>query len=214
MYIHLVSIWQTFHKHLANIGQGKKPGPCFVEVLYMRKHILIISTSLRQGANSDILAEAFAKGAQEAGHIVEHISLRDKNIHFCKGCLACQKTQRCVIHDDAESIVQKMGAADCIVFATPVYFYAMCGQMKTLLDRSNPLFTQDYAFRDIYLLATAADSEEQAIHGTLTGLQGWVSCFEKANLKGVVRGVGATDPGDMKNNPSVLMLAERMGRDA
>lgn len=51
-----------------------------------------------------------------------------------------------------------MKGAEVIAFATPIYFYEMCGQMKTLLDRSNPLFPSDYAFRDIYLLATAADS--------------------------------------------------------
>lgn len=179
----------------------------------MSKNILIISTSPRKGGNSDIMAVAFAKGAQSAGHSVEHITLRDKTINFCKGCLACQKTQHCVIRDDANDIVQKMGAAKVIVFATPVYFYDMCGQMKTLLDRSNPLFPTDYAFRDIYLLASAAENEESAVDGTLTGLQGWVSCFERASLKGVVRGINATAPGEIQNNPDVLMLAETMGRN-
>lgn len=180
----------------------------------MSKKILIISTSLRKDGNSDILADAFDKGAQEAGHSVEHVTLRDKTIGFCKGCLACQKTQRCVIHDDANAIVQKMGAAEVIVFATPVYFYDMCGQMKTLLDRSNPLFPTDYAFRDIYLLATAADSSHNAVDGTLTGLQGWISCFERATLKGVVRGVDATAPGDIKNSPTAMGIAEDMGKNA
>lgn len=178
----------------------------------MSKKVLIISTSPRKGGNSDILADAFGKGAQEAGHSVLHVSLRDKSINFCKGCLACQKTQRCIMHDDADAIVQQMGTAEVLVFATPVYFYDMCGQMKTLLDRSNPLFPSDYAFRDIYLLASAADGEKNAIDGTLTGLQGWISCFEKASLKGLVRGVGATAPGDILNNKKILSLAEEMGR--
>lgn len=178
----------------------------------MSKNILIITTSPRKSGNSDMLANAFAKGAQEAGHSVEVVALRDKSIGFCKGCLACQKTQVCVIHDDANAIVQKMGAAEVIIFATPVYFYDMCGQMKTLLDRSNPLFPTDYAFRDIYLLASAAENEESAVDGTLTGLQGWISCFERAHLKGVVRGVNATAPGDIQNNPTALILAETMGK--
>lgn len=180
----------------------------------MSKKILIISTSPRKGGNSDILADAFGKGAHEAGHSVEHVALRDKTINFCKGCLVCQKTQRCVIHDDADAIVQKMGSAEVLVFATPVYFYGMCGQMKTILDRSNPLFPSDYAFRDIYLLATATDSAEKAVDGTLTGLRGWISCFEKARMKGLVRGVGATIPGDIQNNPHALILAETMGKNA
>ena len=56
-----------------------------------------------------------------------------------------------------------MKDAEVIAFATPIYFYEMCGQMKTLLDRSNPLFPSDYAFRDIYLLATAPSIELSAL---------------------------------------------------
>ena len=61
------------------------------------KKILIISSSLRRNSNSDALAEAFAKGAAEAGNEVETITLKGKELHFCTGCLTCQKTQRCVI---------------------------------------------------------------------------------------------------------------------
>ena len=78
-----------------------------------------------------------------------------------------------------------MKDAEVIAFATPIYFYEMCGQMKTLLDRSNPLFPSDYAFRDIYLLATAADSAESSMDGAVKGLEGWIACFEKAALRGV-----------------------------
>lgn len=67
----------------------------------MSKKILVISTSLRANSNSDMLAEAFMGGAREAGHEVEKVSLKDKTIGFCKGCLACQKTGSCVIRDDA-----------------------------------------------------------------------------------------------------------------
>lgn len=180
----------------------------------MAKKILIIATSLRKQSNSDILAAAFAKGALEAGNQVEQISLRGKDIRFCTGCLACQKTQRCVIGDDAAEIVQKMLSADAIAFATPIYFYEMAGQMKTLLDRSNPLFPSEYAFRDIYLLATAADTNESAMDGAVKGLQGWIDCFEKARLKGVIRGVGIDRPEAAGNVPEVLRAAWALGKNA
>lgn len=178
----------------------------------MSKNVLIISTSPRQNGNSDMLATAFAEGAREAGHEVEILYLRGKDIQFCRGCMACQKTLRCVIRDDAADIVQRMLTAEVIAFATPVYFYDMCGQMKTLLDRSNPLFPADYAFRHIYLLASAGDSAPSAIDGTVTGLQGWVSCFGKAELKGVLRGVGATNPGDVQRIPGMVKQAHAMGK--
>ena len=85
----------------------------------MHKKVLIISTSPRRGGNSDSLADAFAQGAREAGHAVEQISLSDKTIGFCKGCLVCQKTQRCVIRDDADSIAQNMLTADVLVLFAP-----------------------------------------------------------------------------------------------
>ncbi len=177
----------------------------------MRKKVLIISTSPRKSGNSESLADAFAAGAREAGHSVEIVSLHDKTIGFCIGCLACQKTGRCVIRDDADIIAQKMTAAEVIAFATPVYFYTMSGQMKTMLDRSNPCFSSDYAFRDIYLLATAADAEESAMDGTINGLQGWLDCFSKARLKGVVRAVAVTDVGDIEGLP-VLREAHALGK--
>lgn len=176
------------------------------------KTVLIISTSPRKGGNSEILADAFAKGAREAGHQVEKICLYDKSISFCKGCLVCQKTQRCVIRDDADVIARKMKNSDVLVFATPIYYYEMCGQMKTMLDRANPLFPSDYAFRDIYLLASAAENEESAVDGAVNGLNGWIACFDKTSLKGVVRGVGATNPGDIRHNASALEAARHMGR--
>ena len=138
----------------------------------MGKSVLIISTSPRKGDNSDALAKEFARGAQEAGNQVEKIELYNKTIGFCKGYLACQKSFRCVIHDDADTIAQKMLTADVIVFATPIYYYEMCGQMKTMLDWANPLYPADYAFRDIYLLAAAANTDKSAMDEAIKGLEG------------------------------------------
>ena len=178
----------------------------------MSKKVLVISTSLRSNSNSDLLAQQFAKGAQEAGHQVEQLSLRGKTIQFCVGCLACQKTQRCAIQDDANAIVEKMLHADVICFATPVYYYEMSGQMKTLLDRANPLYPADYAFRDIYLLTASAEEEDSAADGPIHGLKGWIACFEKARLAGVVRGGGADAPGSMNQLPEKLTQAYELGK--
>lgn len=175
------------------------------------KKVLVISTSMRKGGNSDMLAREFARGAEESGNEAEVISLIDKEIAFCRGCLACQKTGRCVIHDDADVIAGKMLTADVIVFATPIYYYEMCGQMKTLLDRANPLYSLDYAFRDIYMLTAAAEDEENVPEKALSGLEGWIDCFEKARLAGSVFAGGVTDAGDIKGN-AVLDEAYEMGK--
>ncbi len=158
--------------------------------------VLVIATSLRAKSNSDILTENMIRGARDAGHEVEHISLKGKNLKFCIGCLACQKTQQCVLKDDAVWIAEKVKNTDTLVFATPIYYYGMCGQMKTLLDRMNPLYPSDYRFRKVYMLMTAAEDEENVPEKAVSGLKGWVDCFEKAGLAGTLFCGGISDPGE------------------
>ena len=177
----------------------------------MSKKVLILSSSLRSHSNSDALAAAFAQGAREAGHDVEEISLRGKNVGFCRGCLACQRTGRCVQHDDADAIAQKLRGADVVVFATPIYYYEMSGQLKTLLDRMNPLYGTDYAFRDVYFLSTAADEDAETPDRAVAGLTGWVVCFEKARLAGTLFCGGVNDADEIQGNPA-LEKARDMGR--
>ena len=176
------------------------------------KKVLIISTSLRRNSNSDYIAREFERGAKDAGNEVELVSLIGKKIDFCIGCLTCQLTQECVIKDDANEIAEKVKNADVVVYATPVYYYEMSGQMKTLIDRMNCLFPSDYKFRDVYLLAASAEDEESAMDGAVKGVQGWVDCFEKANLAGVIRGTGLTETGEAKKDEEILKKAYEMGK--
>ena len=178
----------------------------------MSKNVLIISSSPRKGGNSETLAAFFAKGAEEAGHKVETVSLREKKSGFCKGCLACQKLGYCVIKDDAVEIAAKMHDADVLVFATPVYYYSVSGQLKTMLDRANPLFGTDYAFTKAYLLATAAEDESETVEGTVKAVQGWVDCFDRCELAGTVFAGGVTDVGEIAGHPA-LEKAHQMGKE-
>lgn len=178
----------------------------------MSKNILILSSSLRANSNSDALAEAFARGAREAGNTVEAVSLKGKSVAFCKGCMACQKTQACVLRDDAAALAEQIKNAEVLVFATPVYYYGMSGQLKTLLDRCNPLFASNYAFRDVYLLATAAEDDGSAVEGTVKGMQGWIDCFENACLAGTVFAGGVNDTGEIQGHPA-LEEAFALGRE-
>ena len=130
------------------------------------KKILIVSASPRKNSNSEALARAFAEGAKAAGNEVELVSLRGKTVNFCRGCFVCQEKLRCVIRDDADAICQKALDADVLVFATPIYYYEMSGQLKTLLDRLNPLFPSDYAFTDVYLLSSAAENVSREVSST------------------------------------------------
>ena len=174
--------------------------------------VLVITTSLRTKSNSDILAESLIKGAQDAGHEVEHISLKGKELKFCIGCLACQKTQKCVLKDDAVWIAEKVKNADTLVFATPIYYYEMSGQMKTLLDRMNPLYPSDYKFRKVYILSTAAKDEAYVPEKAVSGLKGWVDCFEKAEFAGSLFCGGISDSGETAGKKAELEEAYQFGK--
>ena len=177
----------------------------------MSKKVLIISSSPRKGGNSETLAAAFAKGAQAAGNQVETVYLREKQYGFCKGCFACLKLGHCVIKDDAVDIAARMHDADVLVFATPVYYYSVSGQLKTMLDRANPLYDSDYAFTKAYLLATAAEDEPETVEGTVKAVQGWVDCFERCQLVETVFAGGVNEIGDITGHPA-LEKAYQVGR--
>lgn len=178
----------------------------------MRKTILILSSSPRKGSNSETLAAAFAKGAAEAGHKVETVYLREKQYGFCQGCFACLKLGHCVIQDDAVEIAAKMHDADVLVFVTPVYYYSVSGQLKTMLDRANPLYGTDYHFTKAYLLATAAEDEAETVEGTEKAVQGWVDCFPRCELVETVFAGGVNDVGDIAGHPA-LEKAYQIGKE-
>lgn len=179
----------------------------------MKKKVLIISSSLRAQSNSEILAREAEKGAVAAGHEVEFISLKGKNIKFCIGCLACQKTGKCVQKDDMIELMPKVQNADVLVFATPIYYYELSGQLKTFLDRCNPLFPQDNKFRDVYLITASADASAQASEIAKNALSGWISCFEQSRLCGLLSGGGVNDAGEALSHSDLLKKAYELGQN-
>lgn len=174
--------------------------------------VLVITASLRAKSNSDILAEKMIEGAKDAGHQVERISLKDKTIAFCEGCLACQKTQKCVLKDDAIAIAEKVKEADTLVFVTPIYYYEMSGQMKTLLDRMNPLYASDYQFRHVYMLSVAAEDEAFVPGKAISGLRGWTDCFKKTEFAGSLFCGGINAPGEAARKTEEQQKAFDFGR--
>ncbi|MCI1735343.1 MAG: flavodoxin family protein [Bacilli bacterium] len=173
--------------------------------------VLVISSSLRTGSNSETLALSFAKGAQDKGYEMNFVSLKGKTLRYCLGCLVCQKTKTCVQKDDASALVALMKEADVIAFASPVYYYGISGQLKTLLDRSNPLYTDDYHFRKIYFIGSCAEKERHTVDRAKEQILGWVDCYEMAKLVGVVYGIGLEDPNSIANDTKTMDEAYRLG---
>jgi multimeric flavodoxin WrbA len=98
--------------------------------------ILGISFSPREQGNTELLLDKVFEGARRLGADTELFRVAAKNISPCDGCGSCFKTGECHIQDDMQELYRKMLEADGIVFGTPVYFYNMTAQGKTVIDRT------------------------------------------------------------------------------
>jgi multimeric flavodoxin WrbA len=169
----------------------------------MAKKIVVLSGSPRKNGNSELLCDQFIGGAIEAGHQIEKVCLRDRRINYCSACDACQRNGgTCVQKDDMAEILDKMIHADVIVMATPVYFYTMNAQMKTLIDRTYARYTA-VSNKDFYFIMTAAVGNKGLLERTLESLRGFTSCLSGAKEKGVIYGTGAWNAGDIKKSPAM-----------
>lgn len=174
------------------------------------KDVLAIAGSPRKGGNSDILCDEFLHGALDAGHSIEKIYLQDNKIGCCYACYGCRETGECVQKDDMKELLEKMKQADVIVLATPVYFYTMSGQMKTMIDRTLPRY-REIADKEFYFIATAA-AGEAAMKRTTDGLYGFTDCLPGAKVQGVLYGAGVYQKGEVSGTKA-MQDAYRMGKN-
>lgn len=139
----------------------------------MSKRVLILAGSPRKNGNSAALCRAFARGAEESGHQVEMVFLRDRKIGYCLACYHCKKSGGiCIIKDDMADILDKMNAADVIVMASPVYFYSVDAQIKALIDRTVAqwLTIKD---KEFYYIMTARRKATPSWIVRLNAFAGW-----------------------------------------
>ena len=175
------------------------------------KKVLILSGSPRKGGNSDILCDQFAKGALEAGNEVEKIRVAEKEIAPCTGCYFCRKSGgRCALNDDMGEVLQKIIDCDVLVLSSPVYFYSMCAQLKTVIDRCVARWTE-IANKDLYYITTAAEEDEDTMDGTIACMHGFAMCIDGYYEKGTLYGKGVSEKGEVVNRPELMQIAYEMG---
>ena len=98
-------------------------------------NILILEGSPNRHGSSNLLADEFIRGAREAGHTVSVIDAAHADLHPCTGCVRCGYEGPCVQKDDMETFQGQILRAEMLVFVTPLYYYGMSAQLKTLVDR-------------------------------------------------------------------------------
>lgn len=160
--------------------------------------VTVISASLRTRSTSRTLLDGILKGLKENGHEINLIDLRNVKIGFCNGCLACQELGKCVIKDDINGIIPTVKESDTLVFVTPIYYYSIPGQLKTLFDRMNALYTlEDRKFKNVYAVFTCADDQITAIEGPKKAIEGWIECFDGVELKDTFAGLSLNEVEDI-----------------
>ena len=131
------------------------------------KNILVIQGGGRAKGNTAQLIDSFVTGVKEAGHSVEVISIIKNEVKGCLGCNACRYGKACVQKDAFPDMIPKIKNADCIVFASPLYFWTVSARIKALIERFYCIAEEDpnpplgryetYPIKDCALLMTAAD---------------------------------------------------------
>lgn len=98
--------------------------------------ITVITGSPHKAGTSALLADKFIAGAEKNGHKVFRFNAAFKNIHACTGCNAYGMNGPCVFKDDIErELMPELLDSDMIVLVTPLYYYDMSAQLKTVIDR-------------------------------------------------------------------------------
>ncbi len=171
-------------------------------------NILILSGSPRKDGNTDLLVEAFAKGASQK-HKVEVVSVHDYKVNPCMGCDACFRNEQhtCVQKDDMMFIYEKMAHADMLVIASPVYFYGLSAQMKAVIDRFHNPIRDSFHIKKMALLLVGAATLPELFDSILSQYQLCLNFFKLEDAGRVlVRGV--KDKGDIKNTDALQKAFE------
>lgn len=174
-------------------------------------NILILSGSPRKGGNTDTLVEAFVKGASQKHH-VDVVSVHDYKVNPCIGCNACFKSvgNICAQKDDMALIYEKANDADMLVIASPVYFYGLSAQLKSVIDRFHNPIRDTFHIKKMALLLVGAATLPELFDSILTQYQLCLNFF-KLEDSGHVLVRGVKDKHDINNN-NVLNEAFELGQ--
>ena len=161
----------------------------------MSKKVLVISSSPRIGGNSDTMCDEFVKGALDAENEVFKYNLEEISFSSCKACYKCKTPEmKCFQEDGLGEVLDKMMEADVIVYATPIYYFSMCGTLKMFFDRCYPIFNH-LENKNYYIITSAGSSNGNA----LTGIRDFISFSKNPTEKAVFSCYG-----DVKSQPDLL----------
>ena len=189
------------------------------------KNILIIQGGGRPKGNTAQLVGSFVRGAEDAGHQIEVVSLLKHEVKGCLGCNACRYGKPCVQKDSFNDLVPKIKQADLLVFASPLYFWTVSSRIKAFIERFYCIAEEDpdpplgryerYPVKDCALLMTAADNFfwtfEQAVSYYQFALVNYIGFHNKGML--LAGGCGDTNGKPQIDKTDHLEKAYQFGKN-
>ena len=131
-------------------------------------NILMLTGSPRRHGNTSTMADAFARGAGEAGHTVFRFDAAFKNVHPCTACNACGMDGPCVFDDDFACVREHIVDADMVVLVSPMYYFGFSAQLKRVIDRFYAINGQIHVPKKAALLMAYADTNKRKENCVLT----------------------------------------------
>lgn len=181
-------------------------------------HILIIMGSPRPHGNTEKLCEAFAQGAQENGKQCSFFRVNEMDLHFCVGCGWCTTHQgRCIQRDDIDALYSAFNQADGIVFASPLYFYTISAQLKTVIDRLYAMGTVSgfsYPSKASCLIMTAGEEGNDVFKNAIDLYERMLKkSFATWSDRGRLCIGGCSPSGVLADDHPALLTAREMGKE-
>ncbi|MBE5781197.1 MAG: flavodoxin family protein [Clostridiales bacterium] len=176
----------------------------------MAKNITVIVGSPRKNSSSVLLARAFQKGAEAAGHKVNLIELWNRKISGCIGCYGCKKTGRCVLQDDMQPIYDALYQSDALLLSCPVYYFTYPAQVKAVIDRFFASANNPFPIKEAALLRVCAHGDATGGHRMDDEFHALCRYFSWQN-RGTIAAFGVWDPHELAGNDA-LNRAEELGK--
>lgn len=180
----------------------------------MPKNILIVTGSPRVDGNSDLMAQAFARGAKEAGHTVVTFAAGRSNIKPCIACRTCySKGIPCSFGDDFNKLAPLMEQADVIVLVSPVYWYDVTAQLKAAIDKLYVFSVSGRRpkIRESVLMLCGGVKEPERFDGAVQVYRRITQGSMQWKDRGVILATGCSQKGDVLNTPAIEQ-AYQLGR--
>jgi multimeric flavodoxin WrbA len=180
--------------------------------------VLGLYGSPRRGGNTDILLDEVLRGAQERGAQIERIIISTLNFSPCIECHGCDETGECILDDDMEKIYPKLLEADCIILASPIFFYGVTAWTKALIDRVQSLWVRRYRLKSLperrgrgFFISVGATKGARLFDGAMLTVKYFFDALG-VDLVGQLLFKGVEAKGDIRTHPTALQEAFEAGK--